>query len=335
MCERCGTKPQGYHDRRWCYDCKPGSNGRPLPCRRCGSSTEYWAEQLCRRCHQYAPQTPESCRDCLAWGVRRTDKWLCGGCISWRFLHPGVKTCIGCGEQRCVNDHRACRLCWAQAKLIRAHVGRGRRASLDVAAANRHGQQLFLANLASSKNGYRPRLRQPETPAAVVRKQRPRPSRRKAQLDLFTRDPIRDAARSYGFPDPPSQPIANTLDEIARDHATRHGWAAHKTHAVRTAIRVLLGMCHIAQLPIRASDVSQLHAVGLRVRPVLEVIAEAGLLEDDRTATIDAWFAARVHDLPQAMTGELQIWFDVLRHGSHTPPRSRPRVPGTITTRLT
>ena len=334
MCERCGAKPQGYHGRRWCYGCKPGRGGRPLPCRRCGCAEDYWSERLCRRCHQYAPQRPESCRDCLAWGVRRTEKWLCGGCLSWRTLYPTTQACIACGDKRSVNEHGCCRLCWRQTKLVQERRRDRHRGPLDIEAANRYGQQLFLANMASSKNGYRPRSPRaapPPVPTPTPPRQR---YRRKIQLELFTRDPVIDAARGYGFRDPPDARLAGLLDHAASDHAARHGWSTKKTHAVRTAIRVLLGMRESTGTPIPASEVTRLTALELRARPVLAILEDAGLLRDDRPATIETWFGVRTRDLPGPMANELRIWFDVLHRGSSTPPRSRPRSPITIKNRL-
>jgi integrase len=334
LCERCGTKPQGYHGRRWCYDCKRGSGGRPLPCRRCGSSDDYWTEGLCRRCHQFAPQRPESCRDCLAWGVWRTHKWLCGGCLSWRFLHPTTSTCRSCHAERSVNEHTVCRLCWKQTKLVQDRLRDGHRGPLNIVDANRYGQQLFLANMASSKNGYRSRARRPEPPPTARPTAQRAEGENSGQLDLFTRDRVVDAARLHGFPDPPDIRLADLLDQAVRDHAARHGWHAKKIHAVRTAIRVLLGMRGQAATTIRTTDVARLPALDLPARPVLAVLRAAGLLEEDRPATIQVWVEQRLEDLPEPMASEVRTWFQVLHRGSSVPPRSRPRAPVTIKTRL-
>lgn len=332
-CQGCGVKPQAYHGRLWCYDCKPGGRGRPLPCRRCGSRDDYWTERLCRRCHQYAPQPPESCRDCLAWGVRRTEKWLCKGCVSWRSLHPRRRPCLTCGAHRSVNEHDVCRLCWKQTKLVQERLRARYRGPLNIIEANRHGQQLSLANMASSKNGYRPPPPRPDTPPAP---RAPRKSRRRdPQLDLFTTDPLDEAASRYGFPDPPSIRLAIHLDRATSDHAARHGWSDTKIRRVRTAVRVLLGMRQITQPPIQASAVTHLRRINLPVQPVLAVLAAGDLLHDDRPDRTRTWFLAKTAGLPEMMISELRIWFDVLHRGSRTQPRSRPRSASTITTRLT
>lgn len=290
-CDRCGRKPEAYKQRRWCYDCKRGNKGWPRPCRRCGSTGNYWAGGLCRRCHQYAPQLPESCPDCLAWGTWRIDKWLCGSCTSWRFRYPARLTCISCGAHRNVNDHKACRLCWRQAKAPQPHLGRGLRGPLNLLGANRYGQQLDLANMASPKNGYRPhkRVRRPGPPVEDQRTEPELPG----QLALFARDRIAEAASTYGVPDPPNVWLARELDTAIREHARRYGWPAETIRVTRIAMRVLLGIHAITATPIQATQVQHLVAYGLRVRPVFAVLDELGVLDDDRTAAVNAWFAKR------------------------------------------
>ena len=65
----------------------------------------------------------------------------------------------------------------------------------------------------------------------------------------------------------------------------------------------------------------------------MAALDDAGLLVDDRSATLTTWFERQITGLPQPMTAELRTWFEVLHHGSTTPPRSHPRHDATITTR--
>lgn len=328
MCRQCGTRPQAYHGRGLCYGCKPGSRGRPRPCTRCGSAGDYWAAGLCRRCHQYAPQLPESCRGCLAWPVLRIRDWTCEACTAWRIGYPVTGTCISCRRVLHLNPQQACRLCWMQAKRARPDGG-----PVDVIAGNRHGQQLMFAGMSSARNGYRPHPRRP------WRKPRPAPDppglpELSGQLDLFAPDPIAEAARRYGFPDPPSLLLAGRLDGAVLEHSLRHGWSKDITRSARVAMRVLLAMTGTATPPIRSSDIDRLIALDLPARPVRAVLADTGMLTEDRPDPLTSWFEQRVADLPSPMAGELRIWFGVLHHGSTTPPRSRPRHPETIKTRL-
>lgn len=329
LCERCGLKPQSYHGRRWCYDCKPGCGGRPRPCRRCASTGDYWSEGLCRRCHLGAPQRPEPCRDCLAWGVVRTHKWLCGGCISWRTLHPAAGGCISCHQKMAVNGRGACRLCWLQTRDQSQ-----RNQPINVLAANRHGQQLMLANMSSSKNGWRPHPRRDfRRPPPTAPRPEPRPAPGPDQLDLFAFRPIQDPALRYGFGDPPNPQLARQLDQLVREHAGQHGWSEQQTTRARVALRVLQAKCTITATPVKASDALQLIPLGLSANSLLTVLMSNTLLDDDRVPAIKTWFTRTIQGLPGPMATELRTWFDVLYNGSTTPPRSHPRSETTIETR--
>jgi site-specific recombinase XerD len=330
-CLKCGLKPQGYSNRLWCYDCKPGSKGRPLPCRRCGSRQDYWTSGLCRRCHQYAPQLPQSCRDCLAWGVQRTQKWLCHACLSWRILHPTQRSCVTCAEHRAVNEHHVCRLCWRHIKLVQEGPKRRPRGPLNIDRATRGGVQLSFANMGSTKQGYRP----PPRPPQQVPSAPPTAPDSHGQLDLFTPDPIEQAVRRLAVPEPPSIRLAQRLDRITCEHAAAHGWSQSKTDRIRIGMRVLLGHHQLRDVPVLASQVNALRLFDQSVTPLLAVLATAGLLEDDRLDRTQAWFRTKTQDLPTDMTAELQIWFDVLYYGSRTSPRSRPRAAGTLVNRMT
>lgn len=344
MCQDCGRKPQAYHGRHFCYDCKPGTNGRPLPCRRCGATGDYWSERLCRRCHQHAPQLPDSCRDCLAWGATRTLKWLCAACTGWRHRNREVSACISCRRELSLNEHKACRLCWLQTFHYQTQAGLPR----DVLAANPGSQQLWLANMVGYRNGYTPHPRRdysrpedqihppghdPRLDQAAQEHARPRPAVDPEQLDLFAYDRVEDTARRFGFGEPPSIRFAEALDRLAVDHAVRHGWTARQTIRTRITLRVLQGRHGITAGPIKASDVLGLTDLDLSVRLALTVLADHDLLLDDRVPPLRSWFARQIVDLPAPMADELQTWFDVLHYGSTTPPRSHPRHDVTIKTR--
>lgn len=327
MCEACGARPQAYHGRRFCYDCKPGSKGRPLPCRKCGSKKDYWAERLCSRCHQYAPQRPGSCRDCDAWGVTRTTKWLCGGCTAWRQVNHTSGACAGCGLERHLNRHLACRLCWRQTKLLR-QPGQ----PLDVEGANRDGQQLFFANMHATNYLHR----QAHVPTESTSEVAPKPrSRAKPHHQLTLRPvPILGVARKFGFADPPDRELAGRLDCLVVDHARGHGWSDGVIRKARVGMRVLLAMRDTDRVPVLATDVERLVPFGLPARSVRAVLDEAGLLDDDRTPALERWFDRQLVGLPATMAGEIRVWFDMLRNGSTSAPRRKPRSPGTIKTNL-
>jgi site-specific recombinase XerD len=103
---------------------------------------------------------------------------------------------------------------------------------------------------------------------------------------------------------------------------------------VRGAVRILLGLQETPGALIRASEVKPLGQFHYSVPAVLAVLAEAGMLDDDRQPPIVAWFRSQVADLPDDMRHELGMWFDVMCDGSPIPPRRLPRKDTTIVSQL-
>lgn len=97
----------------------------------------------------------------------------------------------------------------------------------------------------------------------------------------------------------------------------------------------MLGIQVDGRAPVRASEVEALRDIDMCVWTVLEVLSAAGALIEDRVPAIDTWYAERVAGLPDAMTAELLIWFDIMKNGTRVPPRRRPRNQRTITLHLT
>jgi hypothetical protein len=87
---------------------------------------------------------------------------------------------------------------------------------------------------------------------------------------------------------------------------------------------------------IRASEVVRLRRYDSNTNQAstLDVLEAAGLLIDDRVPTIQRYFAAKAAGLPPAMVVQLTVWFDVMQHGSTTPPRRKLRDEHTTRTQL-
>src|SRR5262249_51769778 len=92
----------------------------------------------------YAPPSVDSCLDCYAWGATRERSWLCLGCWQWRRANPTTGPCATCQRvlHMATSGAPVCRLCYRQAAMLRDPGG-----ELDLVGANRHGQQLFLADM--------------------------------------------------------------------------------------------------------------------------------------------------------------------------------------------
>ncbi len=340
LCKACQVKPVGLKSWFYCYDCKPGGPYTPPPCRRCGSTTDYYTAGVCGWCHCGGSfRVVDSCRDCLAWGVTRTHRWLCHACIGWREHNPTIGGCLVCGRRRHIGRGGFCRLCWRTAAT--AHRGPARNIGrtyipVDVVALNRDGQQLFLANTEKSSRRRSPRTTlAPPADAAPGALAKSAPTRaRHRQPPLFDNRPPSWMQR-HGITDARDTRTARALDSLAGEVAARHGWSHTSTKRVRLNLKVLLGQRPPGQSLIRATDVDQLLKHGLvGVDLTRMVLTEAGLLDDDRTPAVDRWAARTLADLPEPMATEMGFWFQVLRYGSPTPPRSRPRAAGTIRTWL-
>jgi hypothetical protein len=142
------------------------------------------------------------------------------------------------------------------------------------------------------------------------------------------------AGMRSGFPEPSDPQLAGRLDAHVLDHAIRHGWRKSLTSRTRHAVRILLGCQDTPGAVIKASQVVMLGQTGAPVRATCEVLAHAGMLDDDRVPSIGTWFDRAVRRLPEPMASELRTWFETLRDGSTAPPRFKPRNPRTIRLRL-
>ena len=136
------------------------------------------------------------------------------------------------------------------------------------------------------------------------------------------------------FPPPPDPGLEAAFAQFVRDHAAAHGWAKNYTATIQRAIRIMLGIQDTPGAPIRRSDVMLLTRIKHSAATATEVIAAAGMLEDDIEPPVVRWFNAKTAALPEPMRRELGVWLDVMRNGSTIPPRSKPRSDDTIRAQL-
>lgn len=307
---------------KFCFDCWPGGPVVPPPCLRCGAATGYYASGLCDRCHPACDPGVDSCRDCHAWGATRSYRWLCRGCAGFRRKNPTIAWCPTCHRRlHLMSRLGVCRLCYKQASFLR--LGHG---ALDVVDANRYGQQLFLADL------FRRRRDSPQptiTPPADVA---PAPARRD-QLMLFQARRDLAAHGRAGLHKRADPALAAYLEDRARAMATELGWTATLISNTCYGVRVVLGI-RDDDGPVKASTVELLREIKLPIWTVLRVLDDAGLLDEDRMSAFDAWGARQLQQLPEPMATEVTTWFQVMKDGSRTPPRRRPRSQTTIEVNL-
>lgn len=311
----------------FCYQCVPRVWKRPPICKRCGSDTDYFTSGLCRRCHRSGPWI-ESCRECLAWGVTRHEKWLCQGCRRWRRCYETSANCGSCRRLVTVNEDGYCRLCWRQASSLRVPHCR-----IDVIEANRNGQQLVFADQ------FRVRTWPAET-AEASKELRPTwpagyPVSHR-QLALFDAPRILTPGSHNEMLAPPVPELAAALEHAVEEHAAEYGWAKSLRISTQRGIRVLLALQDTHGARIRASELAVLSQLpNTTTQPVLDVLSATGILEDDRDPPLEAWFRKRTACLPEPMRSEVTEWFHALRDGSTSTPRTRPRSLSTVQIRVT
>ena len=95
-------------------------------------------------------------------------------------------------------------------------------------------------------------------------------------------------------------------------------------------MHILLGQQETIGAPIRCSDIDAIAKLKVSTVALSDALDAAGMLDDDRPPSIVGWFATKTNGLPETIAAELGVWFDVMRHGSTTPPRSKPRSDLTI-----
>jgi integrase len=329
FCPRCQDARAAWSNPRvdYCYSCLPGGPFPAPACTGCGSD-RYWSDGLCDACHPRGPRHVESCLGCHAWGVTRHYRSRCWTCRWWK-THYREGSCKSCRCRSFISETRVCRLCWETAR-IGLQPGR----PIDVIGANRGGQQLFFANLQSSRTNPHRHIAYPAM-IGTPRLSRVPAGQRFAplnwhQLALFDL-PVRTDALKARAAISNDHPLVRFCDDAIRNHAAVHGWTRKLTNDVRRTIRLVAASQHTPGALINATDVARLprsHG-NISATSTIEVLASIGLLNDDRTTPERRYFVDRMAGLPTQMREELDVWFDVMVNGSTTSPRRKPRDPAT------
>jgi hypothetical protein len=325
LCWNCPDRRAKRH-RSLCWQClHPGK--KPPPCRICGCD-RYYCAGYCYSCH---PRTrgPRSCLACLAWG--EFPGYLCSGCAALRWKY-GTARCPGCRRPDMPLDRGYCRLCRHQA-LLNARAVRPCATTTDADRqhAARSGLQLFFAEMQRSLHlKHRKKMRGTKAITPVVQ---PRfvvdLSKQDSPRQLRLVDPPRDVRRVRIADVTPCDPeLSEAVRAYVEDLAVRRGWSMVALERTRAGLMLLVAV-HGFDEPIRASTVRQLSERRLPVDPMLEILADLGLLQDDRPDRLALWIRSRLEGLPADIQNEIGVWVDHLRNGG---PRSRPR--SAATTRI-
>lgn len=326
-CVACGSARVAWTKPRvdFCYECMPGGPVTPPPCSACGSP-RYYNNGLCVACHPHGPEHIESCLGCLAWGVSRRYRSRCWTCRWWR-THYVEGDCVRCARHTVISERRACRLCWETARALQQPDR-----AVDLADATRFGQQLFFANMQSSRQAP---LRRNTAATPGRRSRLPRlveiPHGQRfepipwAQLALFEVE-VDAAVIAAGMAVADSD-LVRYCDEVIRDHGHAHGWSRKHTNDVRRTLRLVQVLQHTPNAKVNATDVLKLPALqgNTSALSTLDVLTAAGLLHNDRVSPIERYCNDQFDGLPEPMTAQLRVWFDVMINGSTTPPGRRAR----------
>jgi hypothetical protein len=252
-----------------------------------------------------------SCDHCLTWGLL-TER-LCKNCRSFASKHaPG--SCATCGRELPL-DAGVCRPCRKQAGLI---AGPANKTALDLPAAAVTGHQLWF-HYGRLVHGGGPAM---NPPAALP----PRARLRTRWVQLIICDVPRDLSRASAQLPPLDPELAQRAHAGAGRLAGLRGWSPRTLFLTQRGLRILFAV-HGPGEPVRASTIRQLSTRNMPFPHIADVLAAAGVLEDDRPDTLAAWLDEQLAGLPAQIRAELDAWLNVRRHGG---PRRRPRSRQTI-----
>ncbi len=267
------------------------------------------------------PWATRSCRDCMGWGW--FDRPRCKAC--WGFVAKATSQhCDVCQREVAAIDG-VCRLCRRQAGLI---AGPDNKTRVDLTVAARTGQQLFIIGTLRPRGGLPPRANdqrpEPEPPGVRLHGVQPRWS----EPSLF--EIHRDLSGVSSLAPLLDPELATALSTRAARIAELRGWPPRTLGSVRRGIRILCAVHRPGEV-IRAMTITQLTYTAVPANHVLEVFEDLEIFLDDRPDSLDSWCEAHFASLAPDIRAELDIWINILRHGTS---RRRPRARSTIITNL-
>ena len=256
-----------------------------------------------------------SCPDCLSWGPSYGSQSYCRACYDFTRRY-GRGPCASCQRVIAVKKGH-CRLCWLQAGITAA--GRRRLIAEDFATAGYW--QLSLAGM-SRLGGTGPARQAPPDPPAP-----PAPASGWTQLQLSAPGESLHFDKRHWAASAITGPALEQARRIARNLAAARGWNDRIITETSRALAVVLAghqpgdMIAWSQLP------AALHRRDLSITRTAEILALAGLLDDDRIPSFTSLAQERLALLPAPMAADVRDW---LRTRSQGGPRSRPRDEHTV-----
>jgi hypothetical protein len=207
------------------------------------------------------------------------------------------------------NSH--CRLCWLQAASLSADPPVV--TEDDLARVTCH--QLWFAGMTKMRgprSGVRLRANLRATAVVALRSPEPKPVD-SGQLQLHLPGAGRAFHRARHAE--PTSPALIRARRIAQALGEGRGWNTKLAAELDRALVILLSG-HGDGEQFHYSDlIGVLHRYGVSINRVAEVLAEMGLLLDDRVPAFDTWLEDKLTDLAAGIAADVRDWAQVLRHG--------------------
>ena len=210
------------------------------------------------------------------------------GCAAWREKYPTPPTAEGSAAAPAaaaltLGAHGVCRLCFKHATYVREP-----NEPFDPIAANKHGQQLFFADMFTQHKDpvRRPAVATESAPAASTEwPQPPEPHWLIPQDQQLTLFPAKPDLAAHGRAGLHKQPTWTTSRSWRPWQRARHHppLDLRQRYDAIIGVRIMLGIQDDGRAPIRASEVEALRDIDLPVWSVIKILSTAGALIEDRT----------------------------------------------------
>jgi hypothetical protein len=243
--------------------------------------------------------------------VRASRLRSCDHCLTWGMLTE--RLCKACGSYAGV-----CRPCRKQATLIAGPANKTT-VDLSVAAVTGHQLRFLIGHPGRPRHGHADTPGEETAPLRAVRA-------RSRWTQLLLCDLPRDLSCVSSQLPPVDVGLAERLRAEAGRLAELRGWSPRTLSLTQRGLRILAAV-HGPGEPVRASTARQLTARNMPFPHIIDVLAGAGVLEDDRPDTLALWLDERLAGLPDQIRAEVNTWLGILRNGG---PRRRPRSRRTI-----
>jgi hypothetical protein len=275
----------------------------------------------------YTPKAAASCDSCLAWGTL-AGRSLCGACFNFRNRYTAEAPCGSCRRMVPVRVGY-CRLCWREATIVWRASGSARSGVQGVLDAGLFHHQLFFDRMDLRRRDQQP---EPARPAPIGRPPTftatflQRPPSQGVQLQLLT------MRREFSRVAEPhhhdlTNPWLHWAQHVAQGRGEARGWSTRIRFSVQHGLTIVLSH-HIEGDTIHYSELTPaLNDRWISVERVAEVLAEIGVLVDDRPSAFETALNRQLEGLAPGIRHDVEAWQRALHDGG---PRTVARARSTV-----